>query len=134
MTAAPARRATTQSTPPRGEGGPAEASHAYGDVHWVELDPIRGSEIAKTRPCVIVSDSDLNARRRTVVIVPLTSTPQPAVWPLLLALPDFSETTKVRPDQIRTVDKGRVKRRVGALDVEDMARIGEALKLILRLR
>ena len=44
------------------------------EVYWVELDPTRGGEMAKTRPCVVVTPSDLNMYLTTVVIVPITST------------------------------------------------------------
>jgi mRNA interferase MazF len=46
-----------------------------GEIWWTELDPTRGSEIQKTRPCVIVTSDVLNARRRTVVVVPLATSP-----------------------------------------------------------
>ena len=45
-----------------------------GNVYWADLDPVRCSEMAKTRPCVVVSATQFNAIRRTVVIVPLTTT------------------------------------------------------------
>lgn len=46
---------------------------ARGNVHWVALDPVIGSELRKTRPCVIVSPDEMNESLRTVIVAPLTS-------------------------------------------------------------
>ena len=105
-----------------------------GNVYWADLDPVRSSEMAKTRPCVVVSDSSLNASRRTVVVVPLTRNPRAYIWSLLFAVPDFNAGTKIRPDQIRAVNKARLKRHIGTFDEGDVARIGEALRLVLHLQ
>jgi len=64
-----------------------QTSIERGDVFWVDLEPVRGSEIAKIRPCVILSTNEINRRRRTVVLVPLTSTPEPVAFPLVVAVP-----------------------------------------------
>lgn len=101
------------------------------DVYWVALDPVQGSELAKTRPCVVVSASELNAVRRTVVVVPLTSTNAPAQWPLLIELPTFTPQTRARIEQIRAVDKSRLRERIGTLDGEAMTLIEQALSLVL---
>lgn len=105
-----------------------------GSVYWTDLDPVRGSEIAKTRPCVVVSETQFNAVRRTVVIVPLTSTLAPPVWPLLIALPSFSPQTRARPEQVRVVDKTRLRQRFDALDAEAMGALDAALSAVLGLR
>ena len=57
-----------------------------GDIYWVELDPIRGAEIAKTRPCVVLSASEINLHRKTVIALPLTTTSAAAAPPLLVAV------------------------------------------------
>jgi mRNA interferase MazF len=101
------------------------------DVYWVTLDPVQGSELAKTRPCVVVSASELNAVRRTVVVVPLTSTSAPPQWPLLIELPSFTPKTRARIEQIRVVDKSRLRERIGRMDDEAMASIQTALALVL---
>lgn len=105
-----------------------------GSVYWTDLDPVRGSEISKTRPCVVVSETQFNAVRRTVVIVPLTSTVAPPVWPLLIALPSFSPQTRARPEQVRVVDKTRLRQRFDVLDTEAMDALDEALSTVLGLR
>ena len=56
-----------------------------GDIWWVALDPTLGSEIPKTRPCVVVSVKVLNERRRTVIVVPLSSSPK-ASPPILIPI------------------------------------------------
>ena len=105
-----------------------------GDVFWVALDPVQGSEMAKTRPCVVVSLIELNAVRRTVVIVPLTSTTAPPNWPLLIELPTFTAKTRARIEQIRVVDKSRLRARIEAMDDEAMASIEAATALVLGIK
>ena len=56
-----------------------------GEIWWANLDPTVGSEIKKTRPCVVISNSVVNQHRRTVVIVPLSSSPQ-AAPPLMVSV------------------------------------------------
>jgi mRNA interferase MazF len=104
-----------------------------GSVYWVELDPVRGSEMAKTRPCVVVSATPFNDVRRTVVIVPLTSTTAPPNWPLLVALPSFSPQTRVRTEQVRVVDKSRLRQRIDTLDPEAQQQLDAALRETLGL-
>ena len=65
----------------------SKASILRGQVYWVELDPVRGAELAKTRPCVILSTEEVNQYRHTVIVIPLTTTTSQAVPPLLLATP-----------------------------------------------
>ena len=104
-----------------------------GQVHWVALDPVRGSEIAKTRPCVILSANEINSRRKTVVIVPLTSTPQTASFPLLVAVPSAGVNSKVRPDQIRCIDKTRLLGVMGCVSDGDLNLIADAVSKVLGL-
>ena len=105
-----------------------------GDIYWVELpnrDP-RGSEIEKTRPCVIVSMTEANALRRTVVCLPLTSSPEPAP-PVAIAVPSAGPDSVAVCDQIAAIDKRRLKRRVGALSLADLREVEKSLRLILVL-
>ena len=105
-----------------------------GAVFWVMLDPVQGSELAKTRPCVVISSTELNAVRRTVVIVPLTSTSAPQNWPLLIELPTFTAKTRARIEQIRVVDKSRLQARMDAMDDAAMALIDAAMALVLGIK
>ena len=105
-----------------------------GEVYWAAFDPVQGSEIAKTRPAVIVSDSRFNALRRTVVVVPLTTTDAPPQWPLLVELPTFNTRTRVRTEQVRVVDKSRLRGHIGALDAQAQETLDAALAVVLGLR
>ena len=75
-------------------------------VYWVELDPTQGSEIAKTRPCVVVSPDELNEYLNTVVIIPLTSTLHG--YPFRVQCEVAGKLGELVIDQIRTVDKSRL--------------------------
>ena len=103
-----------------------------GEVWWVRLDPTRGAEIRKTRPCLVVSANALNERRRTVIIAPLSSAPQ-AAPPLLVPVACAGRRAVVVVDQVRAVSKERFLRRMGELSVPDLAAVEEALRLVLEL-
>lgn len=83
------------------------------DVYLAALDPVRGSEMAKARPCVVVSPDDINVRLRTVTVVPLTSKRRryPHRSPVYFAGLEGDAAT----DHIRSIDKTRLIRRMGSL-------------------
>lgn len=83
------------------------------DVHLVTLDPTQGSEIQKTRPCVIISPDEMNAHIRTVIIAPMTSAERN--YPTRVSVTFDGKQGQVALDQIRTVDKTRLIRRLGKL-------------------
>lgn len=103
-----------------------------GEIYWVNLDPTVGSEIRKTRPCVVISLTPLNERRRTIVVVPLSSagTPRP---PLVVAIPSAGPDRTARVDQIRAVDKARLAKLHGMLDHADLSNVEHALRTVLGL-
>ena len=103
-----------------------------GEVWWVRLDPTIGSEIAKTRPCVIVSNDILNDRRRTVVIIPLSTAPQ-ASPPILVPVRCGGHNVVAVTDQIRAVSKQRLDRRMDTLSPEHLEAIEQGLKEILEI-
>lgn len=84
------------------------------EIRWAELDPARGAEMAKARPVVIVSLDALNERLRTVTVCPLTSQLHPA-WRTRLPVRVGRRPAEIAVDQIRTVSKSRLGRRVGGL-------------------
>jgi mRNA interferase MazF len=87
-----------------------------GEIYWVELDPTVGSEIKKTRPCLIISPNDMNDVLPRVIIAPITSKGQP-----LGCRPELVIGGKkglILLDQIRTVDKIRLKAKVGEVSQE----------------
>jgi mRNA interferase MazF len=75
-------------------------------IYWVNLDPTQGSEIAKTRPCVVVSPNELNYYLNTVIIIPLTSTLRD--YPFRMQCEVAGKRGELAIDQIRTVDKTRL--------------------------
>lgn len=84
------------------------------DVYLVTLDPTRGSEIAKTRPCLIVSPDEMNRHVRTVIVAPVTT--KGRAYPTRVPCEFEGTPGQVVLDQIRTVDKSRLAKRLGRLD------------------
>jgi mRNA interferase MazF len=92
-----------------------------GDVFLVSLDPTRGGEIRKTRPCVIVSPDELNAHFRTFVVAPLTTDSHP--YPFRVRCSFQGRTGYAILDQIRTVDGEALVRRLGALSASTLEKV-----------
>jgi mRNA interferase MazF len=96
------------------------------EIYLVNLDPTVGSEIRKTRPCVIVSPDEMNHNIRTVIVAPLTSKGQN--YPSRVTCRFKGKAGRVVLDQIRTVDRTRLLRRLGRLDSKTSARVLEILQ------
>lgn len=77
-----------------------------GEVWLCTLDPTVGSEIQKTRPCVVVSPDELNARLRTVIVAPMTTGSRPA--PFRVATRFQEKDGFILTEQLRSVDRGRL--------------------------
>lgn len=90
------------------------------EIRWADLDPVRGSEMAKTRPVVIVSLDVLNQRLDTVTVCPLTSQLHPT-WRSRLAIRVGKRHAEVAVDQIRTISKRRLGNRIGGLSEQKAA-------------
>ena len=88
----------------------AQATFARGDVHLVGLDPTLGSEIKKTRPCLIVSPDELNQHLRTVIVAPMTTGGQAYPWRVACRFQNRSGFVAL--DQLRTVDSARLVKRL----------------------
>ena len=88
------------------------------DIVWAELDPARGSEIAKTCPVVVVSLDVLNEALATVTVCPLTSQLHPA-WRSRVQIRCAGKPAEIAVDQIRTIRKQRLGRKLDALSVND---------------
>jgi mRNA interferase MazF len=101
-----------------------------GEIWWGAVDPTLGSEIAKTRPCVVFSRDAVNQNRRTVAAVPLSSTSS-AHTPILVAVSCGGRRAVVVVDQIRATAKQRLRSRIGLLTEPEMEAIAEALRQIL---
>jgi len=103
-----------------------------GEIWRVRLDPATGSEIAKTRPCVLLSTDVVNERRRTVVVVPLSTSPH-ASPPLLVAVHCAGRDLVAMADLIRAVAKERLDTRLGELSPADLRAVEEGVREILEL-
>lgn len=84
-----------------------------GEVHLVRLDPTLGSEIKKTRPCLVVSPDELNQHLRTVIVAPMTTGGQAYPWRVPCRFQNRSGFVVL--DQLRTIDRERLLKRLGRL-------------------
>ncbi len=110
-----------------------ESTIKRGDIWWVTLDPTQGSEIKKTRPCIVLTHDTLNQLRRTVVVVPLSTVAKPHV-PIAVPVSCQSKTAVAIIDQIRAVAKHRLKSKVEALSPDELDDVCRAISAILELR
>jgi mRNA interferase MazF len=90
-----------------------------GEIWLVNLDPVVGSEIRKTRPCAIISPPEMHENLRTVIVAPMTTKSRPA--PFRIELTHAGKKGLILLDQIRTVDQTRLVRRAGALQSRVLA-------------
>lgn len=96
------------------------------DVFLIALDPPQGSEIRKTRPCVVVSPDEMNAHIRTVIVAPLTSTLRR--YPTRIEVSVQGKPGQVALDRIRTVDKARLVRRLDRLPDDSARAVADGLR------
>lgn len=97
-----------------------------GDVHLVRLDPTVGSEVRKTRPCLVVSPDELNEHLRTVIVAPMTTGGH--VYPWRIPCRFQSRAGYVAVDQLRTVDGERLVKRLGQLSSTTTTTVLDALQ------
>src|SRR5713226_8309793 len=128
------RRAGPSSAPVMVAPRAASAGTAIrrGDIWWVDFEPTQGAEIRKTRPAIVVTADALNRARRTVVVVPLSTGPQPRP-PIVVATPSAGATSVAICDQVRAVDKRRLTQNQGRLSAVDLRSVEESLRRILEL-
>lgn len=115
--------------------GAGQAAHPVkrGTVVWVNLEDAHSPELGKTRPAVVVSNTEHNASLPSVVVVPLSSR-APAIWPLRLPIPPIGKLTRsfaVTPG-VRQVAQTRVLRSEGLLPTHVVNALSEALEGYLR--
>ena len=99
-----------------------------GDIYLISLDPTRGSEIRKTRPCVVVSPDELNDHLATFLVAPMTTGGHR--YPFRIACRFQNKAGHVVADQLRTVDRVRMIRHVGRLPAGTM---DEVLNVLQRM-
>lgn len=83
------------------------------EVYLVRLDPTEGHEIQKTRPCIVISPDEMNRHIGTVLVAPMTTSGRP--YPTRIAVRFQRKSGHIVLDQIRTVDKSRLVRRLGKI-------------------
>jgi len=96
------------------------------EVYLVTLDPTVGSEIKKTRPCVVISPDEINHHLRTSVIAPMTTKGQS--YPTRVACRFKGKDGQIVLDQIRAVDQRRLVKKLGWLDAKSAAKVLEVLR------
>ena len=101
-----------------------------GEVWWVEFDPAIGSEIAKRRPAIIVSNDSANRNLSRVVVIPLTSNIA-KVYPGEALVKLGNQTSKAMTDQIMAADKSRLKDQLGTVSRTDMELVEDAMRVHL---
>jgi len=106
-----------------------------GEVHIAALDPVVGKEISKTRPVVVVSNDMNNRYSGTVTVLPVTSGNLDKIYPFEVFLPKGSgnlpKDSKVKADQIRTLDKARLVKLIGRFGDPEIAEIEKAMRVHL---
>jgi mRNA interferase MazF len=95
------------------------------DVYLVNLDPAVGSEVRKTRPCLVISPDEMNQHIRTLIVAPMTT--KGRSYPTRVSCRFEQKPGQVVLDQIRTVDKERLVRRLGRIDKRTRTRVLETL-------
>lgn len=95
------------------------------DVFLVSLDPSQGSEIKKTRPCVVISPDEMNQHIKTLIVAPMTS--KVRSYPTRVLVTFDGREGNIVLDQIRTIDKSRLIKKLGTLDTETASVVLETL-------
>ncbi len=96
------------------------------DVYLINLDPTVGSEIQKTRPCVIISPDEMNRHIQTVIVAPMTTAGKE--YPTRIACVFESRKGHIVLDQLRTIDKRRLIKKLGSLDPEIQFKVTSVLQ------
>jgi len=108
-----------------------------GEIYFAALDQVVGKEISKTRPVVIVSNNKNNEFSGTVTILPITSKNLQKIYPFEVFLSkgtgNLPKDSKVKVDQIRTLDKSRIATLIGKLSKKEMNQVDMAIKIQLSL-
>lgn len=91
------------------------------DVYLINLDPTIGTEIRKTRPCLVISPDEMNRVIRTVIVAPMTT--KGKAFPTRVACKFRGRNGQIVLDQIRTVDKSRLVTKLGRLDTQTQGQV-----------
>lgn len=108
-----------------------------GSVYLAALDPIMGHEIAKTRPVVVISNDKNNTFSGTITVLPITSKNVKKTYPFEVVLAkgkgNLPKKSKIKANQIRTLDKHRLIKTIGSLSEEDMFSVEKAVNIHFKL-
>ena len=99
-----------------------------GEIWLAALDPTIGSEIRKTRPCVIISPAEMHDYLRTVIVAPMTTGSRPA--PFRIPVTFEGKKGLILLDQIRTLDKSRLAKRLGAVTTKTLSATLATLQMV----
>jgi mRNA interferase MazF len=94
----------------------------------VNLDPTKGSEIKKTRPCLVISPNEMNRHLRTVIVAPMTTATKP--YPTRISIVHNKKKGAVALDQIRTIDKSRIIKILGDISEKEIQQCKDVIKEI----
>ncbi|MBV6519642.1 MAG: Endoribonuclease toxin MazF [Candidatus Brocadia fulgida] len=99
------------------------------DIYLVNLDPTIGSEIQKTRPCLVISPDEMNQNIQTIIIAPMTT--KSHSYPTRVKINFQKRTGWIVLDQIRTVDRSRLVKRLGRITDDAITKIKSIIKEML---
>jgi mRNA interferase MazF len=97
-----------------------------GEIWLAALDPTLGSEIQKTRPCVVISPQEMNAHLRTLTVAPMTTGSRAA--PFRIPITFQRKSGLILLDQLRTLDRQRLVKRLGAVNAATLTRVLDGLQ------
>jgi len=107
-----------------------------GDIYWADLNPAIGSEISKTRPVLVVSNDINNQYAATVTILPITSSTD-KIYPFEVLLPkgeaNLTNASKAKANQIRTIDKQRLRNKIGKISKTKLTEVEQAILIHLEI-
>lgn len=96
------------------------------DIVLINLDPTMGSEMKKTRPCVVLSPNEMNKYLQTIVVAPMTTSSKP--YPTRVEIKHNQTKGWVAIDQIRTVDRARIVKRYETLTTKEIEKVKKVIK------
>lgn len=96
------------------------------DIVLVNLDPTMGSEMKKTRPCVVLSPNEMNKYLQTIVVAPMTTSSKP--YPTRVEIKHNQTKGWIAIDQIRTVDRARIVKRYETLTTKEVVKVKNVIK------
>lgn len=100
------------------------------DLYWVDLNPTKGAEINKVRPCVVISPPEMNKHLQTIIIAPVTNRGREG-YPTRIKIAVNSISGWIVLDQIRAIDKDRLNNKIGSLDGTAIAAVKNIIKEML---